>query len=297
MTVLVLALVFGAVGYAATAGAGVGGQGEPADGPLVTLLERGDRPRTPLRYAIPVGATQTIKLRTFTNISQSTGKQLARGGTPNTTFTISATVAEVSTAGDLRIDYRYDDVEVFEDGSPSYESTKAAVEPVVGLTGSVTVTDQGELVASTQVIPDGIVGQARTVLEQLGTQTSQLTSPFPAAAVGKGARWRVKGSLEVGGIEFTQSTTYTLERISGPKGTVSTEIRQRAGRQEFTPPGSDQTFLVLSSVAVGTGESQFNLRKYPLPVGGSSNVSLRQRLRADGERLNQTISTNVFINK
>ncbi|MFO7592227.1 MAG: hypothetical protein R6X23_15290 [Acidimicrobiia bacterium] len=64
MTVLVLALVVGAVGYEATAGAGVG-----------------------------VGATQTIKLRTDTNISQSVGRRLARGGTPNTTFTISATVA------------------------------------------------------------------------------------------------------------------------------------------------------------------------------------------------------------
>jgi hypothetical protein len=279
-----------------SAAADVPDQAEPADAPEVTVLDRGASPRRELRYDLPLGTTQTLEFRTYTDISQRIGKRIARGGSPNITFTIVATVTDVAPTGDLRIDYRYDDVDVTQTSTGNTEQTRELVEQIVGLTGSITITDTGEALASSQQIPDGVDPEVQTLLEQVGTQTSQLAAPLPEPAMGVGARWRVAQQPELGGIQFTQTAVYTLERRSGSKVVLSSKVTQRARRQEFTPAGADEALVLLSSKGEGTGDTTLQLAKQPLPVDGDSTFRVDQRLRDGDQTINQVVTTNIFLN-
>lgn len=271
------------------------GTAEPA--PVVEVLDRGSRPRAELRYDIPVGTTQIVTMRTYSNIGQRSGDQVLSGGSPNTTFTMSATVSSVTDVGDLVVDVVYDDVRATDDGSPTFEDYEEAIKPIEGLTASITMTPRGEVVDSTFGVPEGLDAVPAQVVEQLTSQARQLTSPLPEEAVGEGARWTVTTEVEASGFTLDQTTTFTLERVRGSKISVSFEQEQRADRQTARLPGTTGKTTLLSSEGEGRGESQFDLERAPMVVGGEANVEVRQKLRLGGRALSQTIQIAVFYNE
>jgi hypothetical protein len=300
-TVSFICLVtLGVVLGGATAGAQTDqptGSDQPAV-PVVEVLDRGATPRTDLRFDVPAGTTQTLRMRTFARISQQVGGETRSGSTPNIVFSIDATVDAVDPDGNLTLTYEYASIEVSDSAGESLaETTREALEPLIGVTGVMVVTDKGALVSNAVSTPTGLDPQAEQLFDQLQSQATALTVPFPDGEVGRGGRWRATTDVELSGIEFRQSATYTIERVSDGRTTLSVEVRQSAPRQEFTPPGTDQSILLISSKGSGSGETVVAPSESVMPVGGRSDVRTRQRLEAEGDRISQTTSVSLLINE
>ncbi len=267
------------------------------DAPELEVLSRGASPRKELRYTVPVGTSQTLQLRTFSRITQRQDGQVRSSSTPNITFTIVADVAAVADTGDVTYSYRYDDVEVGSGGAPgSRAQTQELVESVIGVGGTITITDTGEPVESTFDIPDTVDESLAPLLDQVGSQTNQLATPLPETSVGVGARWRVTQHPTFGGVQFTQRVVFEVESLEGSRVTLSSQTVQRATRQEFTPPGSDSSVLLLSSRGTGRGSTTVDPAKLPMPVEGTTDIRLVQRLRQGGSTLRQTVQSAAFLN-
>jgi hypothetical protein len=268
---------------------------QPVEPPEVETLDAGDAPRAELRYTVPAGTTQTVKVRTYSRFSQRVGDRAGSARSPDVIFTIDATVAEVGADGNLLVDYVYSDVTVPDDGSDAVEATRDALQPLEGATGSIVVTPTGSVVSSDLTVPPDLDATAADLVDQLSSQASQLAVPLPNEPVGVGARWRAATDVELNGVRFTQRTDYAFDRRKGERIVLAVEVRQRAPRQRFTPPGASQEILLLSSRATGSGTNVLDLATAPLPVGGHTVVEVRQRLRAEGQRIAQTTRTNVLI--
>jgi hypothetical protein len=297
-TLFVLALAPATTSAAAAQADGAAAGSGPASTPEVEMLDRGASPRTDLRYAVPAGTTETLRMRTYARLSQTVDGETRTGSTPNITFAIDATVDAVGADGALTVMYEYASIEVSDSGPEAVaETTRQSLEPLIGATGVLVMTDKGALVSNQVSIPPGLEPEIEQLFDQLQSQATSLSVPFPDGKVGEGARWRASTELELGGIELRQTATYTLERDGNDRTTLAVEVRQTAPRQQVTPPGSDDSFLLLSSRATGSGETVTAPATSVLPVGGRSDVRTRQRLEIDGERISQTTSISLFLNE
>ena len=261
--------------------------------PEVTVVERGDGPRTELRYALTAGDEHLVKMRVLTRISQQVGDQPTRSGSsPAIDFDIRTTVTEVAADGVISATYVYEAVDV-SDGSGS-EQVLEQIEPIVGLVGTLTMTDQGQVLTSEVTPPPDADEAIINLIEQLSDQASALTVPLPTEKVGKGARWNAKSEATVNGITLQQRTAYELTSSKGTRVELTSTLVQRAKRQTYTDPGTGEEVELLSSEGEGDGESSVRLDRL-MPVESEAHVQVRQKLRADGQRISQTVTTHVFI--
>jgi hypothetical protein len=261
--------------------------------PEVTVVERGDGPRTELRYALTTGDEQLVKMRVLTRISQQVGDQPARSGSsPAIDFDIRTTVTEVAADGVISATYVYEAVDV-SDGSGS-EQVLEQIEPIVGLVGTLTMTDQGQVLTSEVTPPPDADEAIINLIEQLSGQASALTVPLPTEKVGKGAQWNAKSETALNGITLQQRTAYELTSSKGTRVELTSTLVQRAKRQTYTDPGTGEEVELLSSDGEGDGESSVRLDRL-MPVESEAHVQVRQKLRADGQRISQTVTTHVFI--
>lgn len=300
---LVLLLTVGIALGGTTASAQTGAQtdpptADPPEPPEIEVLDRGATPRTDLRFTVPAGSSETLRMRTYARISQTVGGRTGSGSTPNITFSIDATVDAVDAAGNLTVTYEYAAIEV-SDSAPAalVEQTREALEPLIGVSGVMVMSDKGELLSNDLTIPAGLAPETQQLFDQLQSQATALTVPFPDGKVGLGGRWRASTDVELNGIQFRQSATYTVERVKNGRTTLSIELRQSAPRQEFTPPGSDQSILLLSSKGEGSGENVVAPADSVMPIGGRSDIRTRQRLESGGDRISQTTSVSLFLNE
>src|SRR6266511_1630785 len=270
--------------------------GAQASGPPeIRLLDSGRAPREPLRFGAAAGTSSTSRLTTEVTITQELGGRSQTVSTPPITITLSNRVASVTPEGEATIDFSYDKAEVKDDGSVSEDQLaqiRQRLEPIAGITGSLTISTTGAASKGSVDIPSDVDEQTRQLLEQLEEQATQLTIPFPEEAVGKGARWKATQELEVSGATLRQTTRYELKSRDGDRAKVSAHIDQRADNETLDTPQGSATLV--RSRADGKGTITADLRQ-PLPASAKLQINARQRIRAQGQTLDQTVKTKVRL--
>jgi hypothetical protein len=267
--------------------------------PEVEVVKRGSAPRSELRYSLTPGLTQRVVFTTNTSISQRIGDLEGEGGTPQTEFDITFSVGAPMSAGTLPVSFTYEAFRVEDqsaEDAAAAPQVKAAGEPIIGLTGMLTLTDRGEVLDSSVTVPPGLDAFSAQLVEQFIAQSRALTIPFPAEAVGRGARWNATTTTTFGSIESRQSARYELVRRRGEEVVVRVEVDQRAPRQTFNDPASGADVELLSSKGEGTGKHTLVLSNV-VPTKSDLHISLDQKLRAQGRRISQTIDLNTFIDR
>jgi hypothetical protein len=271
-------------------------QDEAPSPPEITVLEEGSNPRAELRYQLVEGTTQDVIFSLNSSIGQRVNGQLFRGDTPQIELDITATVGPVEADGSTTLAYSYVDARIPHESVP--ETTRDqildALAPIVGLSGTITLTPRGEATASTIDVPDDLDEAATQLVEGLVAQSRSLAVPLPEEPVGVGARWEAKTEAVAGGIEITQTATYELLELRDDEAVLDVEVEQRAPRQRFTPPGTDTELLLRSSRGSGSGEYTLVFAN-PFPPEGELHLQIRQKLRGGGDRISQTLTINLFL--
>jgi hypothetical protein len=294
LSILLVAGLLAIPSLSATAGPAAADQSPPK----VTVLERGDGPRTELRYALAAGDEQLVKLRVLTRIGQRVGNDPPRSGSsPAITFDLRSTVTAVAPDGVITATYVYEAVDVADDSAADAavaDEVRERIEPIVGLVGTLTMTDQGQVLTAEVAVPPAADPEVTSLVEQLSDQASALAVPLPTQAVGAGARWKATSSATVNGITLEQATVYEVESLRRGSVVLSSTLTQRAKRQTYTDPTTGEEVELLSSEGEGDGDSRVRLDQL-LPLEADAHVQVRQELRADGTKISQTVTTHVFI--
>ena len=266
---------------------------DEASPPVVTVQDPGEAPRELLRYAFVAGQTQEVVLSLNTSVSQTADGETRSGSTPQIDVTMSATISEVGLDNIITVATSIDDVEVDEDATGGDEVADA-VEALVGLQMTLTITDRGEVLAADAVIPDDLEETARQLLQQFVDQARSLTVPLPDEEVGLGARWKAVQTPTLSGISIRQTSTYELVERTDEGVELEVTVSQRATRQTITDPNTGQDLEILSSKGKGDGSVTLALDQ-PLPSESDTHLQVRQRLRVDDTEVSQRITANVFV--
>jgi hypothetical protein len=270
LRVLMVAAVLGStpvlVGEAATAQSG------QAPTPTVEVLAAGKAPLEPLRLAPTAGATQRSTMTVDFAIQQS-GVSSASVKPPPVRATIETSLQAVNPDGNLQVAFSYSSFDVLRGGEATASERrriKRAFTGLAGLSGQLTLTPQGVLVDSSLNVPPNLDPSVSSLVTQLGDQLRTLSVPFPADAVGVGARWRATTQLTLNGIEAQQVYEYTLRKRTGSKLVIGVTGTQTAGRQTVELP----------NIASG---AQLEVRKFKMSFRGENTVELTSLLPTAGQ--------------
>jgi hypothetical protein len=284
VTVLVLAML----GIATIASPA---RGQDVAAPVITVQDAGDRPRAELRYVLAEGASQQSRLIVNTRITQEVDGDERSGESPEIEIDVTSAVG-VPTQDSLVVTSTIDDVSVGEgQGANQIED---AAEPLIGFTVTVEMTNRGEVLSAEGDIPADFDETASQLLEQFIQQARSFTVAFPEEPVGDGARWTARTESTISGIQLRQTARYEVTSLTDEGVELSVKITQRAPRQTFDDPASGIEVELVSSKGSGDGVTTIAFDQ-PLPTEAETEVFVRQKLRAQGDSISQTVDLNARI--
>ena len=158
--------------------------------------------------------------------------------------------------------------------------------------------NRGQIKSGNIVLPEGGDPITKQLFNQMSNSLSQFSSPVPLEAVGKGAKWRVSSSLDIGGIQLTQTTLYELVDLKDNVATLNVSMEQQAKSQELTPIGvpAGTTFTLKSLNSQGQGQIIMPLDAV-MPI--RSNLSIRSNngmsIKQGSSGQETTLETNLLM--
>ena len=291
----------GSVGTATSPQTGDPGSAAADDGAATTvkLLDPGTEPRTPLRYQFQAGGTQRMVMEMKMAMAmEAGGMQQPEMQMPVTRMTMAVDSKEVTAAGDLRYEFRLEEVKVLPTPGANAMMVAAMEQQMtgmVGMSGSGTVTSRGVTRDVDVKLAAGANPQAAQLINNMKQSMNQMSAPLPREPVGKGARWQVTMPLEMQMMKLAQIATYTLTDIQGEKVTFDVAIKQSAPPQEIAaqgaPPGTKVSLESLSSSGSGTIEldltnslvptSSMNVTSTSVFVTNDQKMKMKMRMEMD----------------
>jgi hypothetical protein len=257
--------------------------------PVVTVDDTGDSPRAELRYVLAEGTTQQSRLVLNTRVTQQLGDDERTADSPEIELVVTAAVG-TATQDSMLVTFTIDDVRVGEGQGTS--AIEDAIEPLIGFAATLEMTNRGEVLSSEGEVPDDLDETAGQLLDQFLQQARSLAVPFPEEPVGEGARWSARAVSTINNLEIRQTARYELTSLDDGGVELAIRITQRAPRQSFEDPASGIEVELVSSKGSGSGSATVVFDQ-PFPTSSETDVRVRQRLRAQGERLSQTVEVDA----
>ena len=255
------------------------------DATTIDLLSRGAKPRDRLRLASAAGSTSVGTMRQDVATKQ-TVSGLEQPATPVTvTADLRTSVTSVDHDGVRTISFVYEN---------------ASLPELNGVGGSYVVTDRGFTSNGKFTYPPGTDTATQDALQQLESQISALSTPFPFAPVGVGARWKVTQHPVADGLTSTQVVVYTLIERDDNRIVLRSKLRQSAPTQTINATGlpADATATLVASEGGGAGDLHLDLNQV-VPLASTVLARVQQAILVEqgnqSLQIEQTVTTNVSI--
>lgn len=277
-------------------------QTAPAVQTTVELLNPGAEPRQELRFRPAVNSKQTLTMTTNMDVATSlSGQPMPKFKIPASVMKMEAVVTQVDPNGDIHSQFSYTDADVVADAAVLPEllnAMQSAIKQIVGLKGSFVTDNRGQIKSGNFDLPEGGDPVTRQLFEQMSNSLDQFSSPVPAEAVGKGAKWRVSSSLNLGGINVSQNITYELVDLQDNVATLNVSMEQQADSQELNVPGMPAGASLTLKSLNSDGEGQIVMRlDGVMPV--RSNLAIRSKnqmnIKEPGSGQETTLESNLSM--
>jgi hypothetical protein len=169
---------------------------------------------------------------------------------------------------------------------------------MVGVKGSFIMDNRGFNKGGNFILPEGVDNNLKQMVRQMSKSIEQLTSPLPAEAVGKGAKWRVSSSSDFSGMNMNVISTYELASWQDGVASLNLSIEQQANPQNITspqlPPGTTLTLKSLASQGRGAITRRLDrLNPFRSTASVSSNSEMSAKTAGSSEEL--TITTKMVM--
>lgn len=274
-------------------GATSGANGAEAADSKVEVISRGAEPHAVVEYTLTEGQRQTATMTMRMSMAMTGGGQDFQVAIPAMVMDLALEVLE---ATDDRYVIRTDFVGVrLEAATPEQEQMAAgmrgALDAMTGMSGTMTMSRQGEVIDFEMDIPDDIPAEMRTTIEQMNSGVEQMAAPFPPAGVGVGAKWRVPQTMETGQIKMEMVAEYHLVKLDGDTAELEYTYTQSAPQQ--TMQGAE--LLELSGSGTGTVTVSFNAVVPRARTEGATSMVLQAPGSGGGppQKLVQNLTTSI----
>jgi hypothetical protein len=232
----------------------------------VKLLDAGAEPRKALRLHVKAGDKQTIIMTIKMNMDMSGTNP---GGQPPKIPAMSipadTTVQSVAANGDITYESVLEEAGVVDEPGAAPEvvqAIKTQLGKLKGLTSTGVMSNRGMTKKVDIKAPQGADAQMQQITDQIKEGASSMDAPFPEEAVGAGAKWEVKKTVQSQGMSVDQTATYQLVSLDGDRLNTTFTITQSAGNQKIHNAAMGGAQLnVLELTAKGTGSRTTDLSK------------------------------------
>jgi hypothetical protein len=197
---------------------------------------------------------------------------------PASVFTMETKVTKIDANGDIHSEFAYTNAELVGDTAnfpaPVLDSMRSSIKSTIGIKGSFITDNRGSYKGGGIIVPEGTETKAKQMLQQMSKSLEQLSTPLPAEAVGKGAKWRVISGSDFTGINLNNIATYELTDLQDGTVALNVSIEQQANPQNVTSPQLPAgTTLTLKSLASsGRGSVAWRLDRL-MPFRSTASVS------------------------
>lgn len=227
--------------------------------PQTEVIDAGVAPRSARRFQLTAGTSADLSMLVDVSIDQESAGTTQILDTPAVMQQVTVTVTEVSpdgktavvgvTLGQIGLDPAGTDLT-----EPEIADLSAELDALVGLRGSATVGELGEVRDFEYLPPEGASARTIKVLDDVAAQLVAITIPLPREPIGRGARWRARTRSHFGGVTSVQETTYELTAVEGDRLSYRATVVQRALPGDIAPeaPGAGSRARLVSGDMRGT---------------------------------------------
>ncbi len=269
----------------------------------VTLLDAGAEPRRTLRYVAHVGQKGTLNVSMRMAMAMSMdGEEMQQQTLPQFRFTIVGEVKEIATNGDIHSRMEYTDVKVIDE--PGVDPMMLGMMEemcagVTGMTAACIATSRGETVSVKYENNQDLDPRIAEQLTDLPRMLAQFGAILPEESVGQGARWRLPGPIDSGGMVINTSTDFTLAALSDTEMSLESTATQTADPQDVPIPDMPGQSLRLKSLkSDGGGKMRVRFDR-PLGVEGEvkteTTVEMSFDLFGEDGTMKQRMSMTMTI--
>ncbi len=235
--------------------------------PQAEVLDAGASPRTARRFSFTAGTSTELSLLVDLSVEQEADGATQGFDTPAVIQQVTLTVVEVSADGKTaQVGLELGRLGLDPTGSDLTDTEVAELsrelDALVGLKGSGTVDDRGQVSDFEYSPPEGATARTIGVLDDAANQLAGITVPLPEDPIGVGARWRAQTQTVFGGVTATQETTYELIGVDGDRLTYRATVRQQASPGAITLGGlpAETTARIVSADLQGDTTGTADLR-------------------------------------
>jgi hypothetical protein len=197
---------------------------------------------------------------------------------PASVFTMETKVTKIDANGDIHSEFAYTNAELVGDTAnfpaPVLDSMRSSIKSTIGIKGSFITDNRGFYKGGGIIVPEGTETKAKQMLQQMSKSLEQLSTPLPAEAVGKGAKWRVISGSDFTGINLNNIATYELTDLQDGTVALNVSIEQQANPQNVTSPQlpAGTTLSLKSLASSGRGSVAWRLDRL-MPFRSTASVS------------------------
>lgn len=238
----------------------------------VTLLDAGAEPRRALRYAAHVGQKGTLIVTMRMAMAMTMDDvEMPEQTLPEFRFTIVGEVKEISANGDIHSRIEYTEVKVIDE--PGVDPMMLAMMEemcagVAGMSATCVTSGRGETLSAKYDHGRNLDPRIAEQLTDLPRMLAQFGAVLPEESVGTGARWRLHGPINSGGMVIDTSSDFTLTALTDTEMSLESTATQTADPQDVPIPDMPGQSLRLKSLkSDGGGKMRIRLDQ-PMGVQG-----------------------------
>jgi hypothetical protein len=159
------------------------------------------------------------------------------------------------------------------------------------------VTNRGFTKSADFVVPADLNPQMKVVMKSMKQSMENISSPLPEEPVGVGAKWRVHQRIEMNGLKISQTSEFELKSVEEDRFNVDVTITQKAGEQEFSPPGlpaAGPKITLKSLESNGSGAFIYDSKSI-MPAEGELNLVSKMKMSFAAGGQQQAIDNETVV--
>jgi len=265
--------------------------------PVVRLLDQGAAPQRELRLAPEAGLKQQVEMvmRMNTTVTMN-GMQMPAPAMPAIKTVMIIEVTEVAENGDITS--TFETTEAGGADGPLPPMYQGMFDGLVGMSGTTVMTNRGLTRKADMQLPADADPMIRQQVESIEENMTQMSAPFPAEAVGVGAKWEVKQRITSGGITIDQTAVYELVKSNEDVIELAVQISQTAGEQPLNQPGlpPDASITLKSMSSTGSGMLSLllgHIAPESATMDMDSKVNATMAMQGQSMNFDQAIKTSM----
>jgi len=267
--------------------------------PVVVVQDFGEAPREEIRYSFTADSTETATMSMRMQMSMG-GQQMGGMTMPAIEIPMTIRTTEIRGDGTARFEFESSDPSIA-GGSGSNPALEQALASSLGQLGDASgwyrIDSRGNILETSFALPTGVPAQAGQMLNDMQAQMQQIAAPFPAEAVGIGARWQVSSTSVMMGTPISMGMEYTLLARAGDTVELGLKIVETVAAPAAVVPGIPPAAQAALGPmqATGAGKMTVNLNRMVPQSEMTTTTSMSMTMPSSGQGQNMAMSMQMTM--